>query len=167
MKSDKVMRRDIEEIKRLVGRYDEGETTVEEERELADFFCRASDTAAELEAEKQMFSRLQTMAEEIEASADFEQRLCDALDAEVKKNRKSFMPKPIKWAVAASVALVACVGTFLYFDLQRNPHEITDSRLACAKTEEALLTISEKLNKVDSEVNKINITLNKLMKDEK
>ena len=68
-----------------------------------------------------------------------------------------------KISVAACLLLMVFgVVTFLIFDKNNNPYEITDERLAYDKTKEALLLVSTKLTKVDVELNKMNYTLNKL-----
>ncbi len=50
----------IDEIKRLLNTYYNGNTSIEQEKLLCDFFATTTDIPAELESERQLFMALQS-----------------------------------------------------------------------------------------------------------
>ena len=159
------MNNEINEIRQLLNRYYEGDTTQEEESKLTDFFATSECVPEDLATEKVLFLNLQKVSGTILPSDDFEDRLLKAIEnrdcQETPMARERF-PQWRKMAVAACLLTMFGIGMFFLVEENRNSYEITDDKLAYAKTEEALLLVSEKLNKVDIELNKMNYTLNKL-----
>lgn len=165
------MKNKINEIRRLLNLYYEGETTQEEETQLIVFFEMSKNIPEDLDAEKAIFLNLQKVSESILPSNDFEDRLLKVIENRERHKMSSVWGRFHRWkkiSVAACLSLMVFgVVTYLIFDKNNNPYEITDERLAYDKTKEALLLVSTKLTKVDVELNKMNYTLNKLKNSDK
>ena len=159
------MHNDIGKIYALLARYYEGSTTESEEQELKLFFEQAEDVPEDMTVDKNLFMSLQKMNDAITPSADFEHRLLTTVCG-LEKSRKSRIRR-WSFSIAASVGLILSIGSYMLIKSNDNPYEIKDERLAYAKTEEALLLVSQKLNKVDAGLSKMNFTLNKLTTEKK
>ncbi len=123
---------DIEQIKSLLARFYEGQTTPEEERLLADFF-RREDVPRDLQQDKQLFLLLaqtydqempQDIAEEITAFVhNLEQTKIQPLILE-NKQRKGVIfrlktPPKMWYRVAATVAILLAIGGGMFMHQQR------------------------------------------------
>lgn len=158
-----------EEIKKLLDLYYDGKTTKSQEELLYDYFDSCN-VPEELSVEKELFIRLKECTQEIPYSKYMEERFDKAIDrlqsTEVAFRRK----KKIVWqaiGVAASMLMFGIVSVFVYRDITRNPYEVVDPQIAYAKTEEALLLVSEKLNKIDDKFAKADDILKKISKERK
>ena len=154
MKNVVRMKRDknIEQIKSLLARFYEGQTTPEEERLLADFF-RREDVPEDLQEDKQLFLLLaqtsdqempQDIAEEITAFVNnLGQTKIQPLITE-DKQRKGVIyrlktPPKMLYRVAATVAfLLAIGGGVLHHQRTYTPDPFRDT---CATPEEAAAQI--------------------------
>jgi hypothetical protein len=81
-----------EELKRLIEKYYNGESTEEEESALRDYF-RKGNIPEGYEAEKLIFSYYTESAELPEPSLDFEARILAGIDASDLKSRSPKMKK--------------------------------------------------------------------------
>lgn len=105
---------DIEEIKRLLDTYYEGNTSIEQEKLLCDFFATTTDIPAELESERQMFMALQSATKtDIDIPADLEQSLIahiDNLERQETQNRRKWIKPFSIISVAASIIILIAIG---------------------------------------------------------
>lgn len=134
MKNVVRMKRDknIEQIKSLLARFYEGQTTPEEERLLADFF-RREDVPEDLQEDKQLFLLLaltsdqempQDIAEEITAFVNkLGQTKIQPLIPEDKQRKGVIFrlktPPKMWYRVAATVAILLAIGGGMFMHQQR------------------------------------------------
>ncbi len=154
MKNVVRMKRDknIEQIKSLLARFYEGQTTPEEERLLADFF-RREDVPEDLQEDKQLFQLLaqtsdqempQDIAEEITAFVNnLGQTKIQPLIPEDKQRKGVIFrlktPPKMLYRVAATVAILLAIGGgVLHHQRTYAPDPFRDT---CATPEEAAAQI--------------------------
>lgn len=104
----------IDKIKRLLNTYYDGNTSIEQEKLLCDFFATTTDIPAELETEQQLFMALQSATKiDIDIPADLEQSLIAHIDnlerQETQNHRKWIKPFSII-SVAASIIILIAIG---------------------------------------------------------
>ena len=155
MKNVVRMKRDknIEQIKSLLARFYEGQTTPEEERLLADFF-RREDVPEDLQEDKQLFLLLaqasdqempQDIAEEITAFVNnLGQTKKKPILSEMKHHKgiiyRLKTPPKMWYRVAATVAILFAIGGGMF--VHQQPTLATDPfRDTCATPEEAAAQI--------------------------
>jgi hypothetical protein len=133
-----------EELKRLVGKYYNGESTEEEESALRKFF-KSGNIPAGYEAEKEIFSYYTDSEEIPEPSHDFEVRIMAAIDAKERKNgiRKLLLP-----ILSAAAGLLILGGSYFFFISRTETSDtFSDPDIAYAETMKILREVSMKLNK--------------------
>ena len=146
----------IEQIKSLLARFYEGQTTPEEERLLADFF-RREDVPEDLQEDKQLFLLLaQTSDQEMpqDIAEEMPQDIAEGITAFVNnlgqpkiqplipedKQRKGVIfrlktPPKIWYRVAATVAILLAIGGGVFFHQQT--YTTDPFRDTCSTPEEA------------------------------
>lgn len=150
MKNVVRMKRDknIEQIKSLLARFYEGQTTPEEERLLADFF-RREDVPEDLQEDKQLFLLLaqtsdqempQDIAEEITAFVNnLGQTKKKPILSEVKHHKgiiyRLKTPPKMWYRLAATVAILFAIGGGVFFHQQT--YTTDPFRDTCSTPEEA------------------------------
>ena len=135
---------DIEEIKKLLEAYYAGNTSIEQEKLLCDFFATATDSPCELESDRQLFVALRSMTEEpIDVPADLEAKLISHIDnlerAEAKKDIKWVKPFSII-SVAASVIVIF----ILVFNFLSHDEDVFNSNNTIAEVEKDEIVIQNK-----------------------
>ena len=142
----------IEQIKSLLARFYEGQTTPEEERLLADFF-RREDVPEDLQHDKQLFLLLvqasdqempQDIAEEITAFVNnLGQTKIQPLIPEDKQRKGVIFrlktPPKMWYRVAATVAILFAIGGGVFFHQQT--YTTDPFRDTCSTPEEAAAQI--------------------------
>jgi hypothetical protein len=135
-----------EELKRLIKKYYNGESTEQEERTLRDYFGK--DNIPEgYEAEKVIFSYYTSSAEVTEPSADFEARILAGIDVPERESRSLKMRKYLLPILSAAAGLLIMAGSYFFFThraVQRDT--FTDPELAYAETMKILREVSSQLN---------------------
>lgn len=105
---------DIDEIKRLLDAYYEGNTSIEQEKLLCDFFATATDLPAEFEPDRELFATLQAAIEtDIDIPSDLEQRLIshiDNLEANETDSRKKWIKSFAAISAAASIVILFVIA---------------------------------------------------------
>jgi hypothetical protein len=150
MKNVVRMKRDknIEQIKSLIARFYEGQTTPEEERLLADFF-RCEDVPEDLQQDKQLFLLLaqtsdqempQDIAEEITAFVNNLGKSDIQPLTHVSQQRKGVIyrlktPPKMWYRVAATVAILLAIGGGVFF--HQRTYTTDPFRDTCSTPEEA------------------------------
>jgi hypothetical protein len=135
-----------EEIKQLLDKYYNGETTSEEELLLKKFFSQQN-IPEELRDEKSIFSFYMKAGALPKPSADFDKRILSALDMVDNislsfKRRKIF---GIITGVAAGMLILA--GTYFFLIRKSEPRDtFTDPEIAYAETMKILYDVSSRLN---------------------
>ena len=155
------------EIKALLTRYYDGQTSVAEEKLLCDYF--ASDSVdGSLDAEKAFFCAMNGLAKSPSANdlpsiEVLESSLARQIDA-WNKVEKNFGRKTrrinLRWmaGVAAGILLLVGIGLYVGQSQEEPQYALTDTydnpEDAYAETQRALALFSERLNKGLNQVNK-------------
>ena len=138
---------DIRRIHSLLDRYYGGETSAEENRELLSLLDR-DDLPAELHADREMARHLATLL----PPDEFEKRLSEKIDSMAALSEEQPAAHcqswtKAWWSVAASVAILVCIGIGLISrPTKQQSMEMTPEE-AYAQTEMALQTFADVLNK--------------------
>jgi hypothetical protein len=135
-----------EELRRLVEKYYNGESTEEEENTLKEFF-RMNSVPEGYEAEKEIFSYYNGPEDIPEPSIDFEARIMAGIDASVRvtgtqKARRNFISV---MSVAAGLILLAG-SYFLFVKRSETADTFSDPKIAYAETIKILRDVSFQLN---------------------
>jgi hypothetical protein len=135
-----------EEIKRLLEKYYEGDTTSEEELLLKKFF-NMNNVPPDLRSDQDIFRFYMQMAVIPEPSADFETNIISAIDSEDKelrgfKRRRLFVTLS---GIAAAMLIIA--GSYFFFTTRSEPRDtFSDPEVAYAETMKILFQVSARLN---------------------
>lgn len=147
-----------DDIKALLELYFEGQTTLQQEQALSNYFLTESNLPSEFAPYKAIFG---AFAEAKEVST--------TMQPKVVKPQRSW---PILWGVAASLSAAACLalGVFVWVTEPQNQSadlvcyvdgiEITDSDMVRAEAERILASAAADVNQAMAQIEKINI-LNK------
>ena len=137
-----------EEIKHLLQKYFDGDTTLEEEISLKNFFS-GGDIPEELNVEKEIFKYFILSAEIPEPSADFEEKIFSAIGSDdgntVQSGRRRRLYMTLTGAAAGLLILAA---SYFFFTGGPEPRDTySDPELAYAETMKILIDVSARLNK--------------------
>ena len=155
------MHMDTRQIKILLEKYFEGQTTLEEEQALTDYFTGETNVP-ELLPYRQQFVLLNSLREQDPVIPDFEDRLIRMIDSQHEEKQYSMRPRSFyRLAVAASIAILIGITGYLIMNnlWHREQDTYEDARLAYAEAQKTLLYVSQKMNqgiKPLSAVSKIN-----------
>ena len=135
-----------EELKDLLEKYYNGESTLEEERLLRDYF-RGENIYEGFEADREIFGFYSASPDMSEPSMDLEERIIKKINGAGKTGGKAVMRRIyiISTGIAAAVMLIAA----LYFFIMKTaePEDtFSDPALAYAETIKILNEISAKFN---------------------
>ncbi len=132
-----------EELKRLIHKYYNGESTEEEENALRVFF-RKHDIPRGYEAEKVIFGYYDGSETIPEPSHDFEARILAAIDA---SERKSSLRRYIIPLISVAAGILILAGTWFFFTGRSETNDTyTDPQLAYMETIKILHDVSSQLN---------------------
>ncbi len=133
-------------LKYLINRYFEGLTSIEEEKRLKEYF--SGDVSPEYFALKKQFDLIRLSKNQIYESSRLESSILSAIDALEHENQPAPKIKrlTISYIAAASIALIIALSIF-WPGRQKNQDTFTDPKLAYIETQNALLLISNKMNK--------------------
>jgi hypothetical protein len=135
-----------EEIKRLLERYYNGESTGEEERLLKEFFSQ-TDIPEDLDDEKEIFRYYVQSAGIPEPSSDFESRIISALDSIDRNSLRLKQRRIYRILTGIAAGLLILIGSYFLFINRSGPHDtFSDPELAYAETMKILYNVSVRLN---------------------
>jgi hypothetical protein len=139
---------EYQEIEEILNRYLEGESTLEEETMLKEYFSQA-DLPEEHREMKELF---QYFAEENNDTAphfDVSAELNSLVENEWKKETRNRFRRVVAWAGSAAAVLVFSFGIFQYMNKPDTVIKDTykDPKLAYAETKRALLMVSRTMNR--------------------
>jgi hypothetical protein len=135
-----------EELKRLIEKYYNGESTEEEESILKDYF-RKNNIPEGYEAEKLIFSYYAESAELPEPSIDFEARILAGIDASEIKRGSQKIKKYLLPLLSAAAGLFILAGSYFFFTNRAESGDtFTDPEIAYAETIKILRDVSTQLN---------------------
>ncbi len=134
------------EIKRLLERYYNAETSEEEEIELRNFFNQ-KDVPVDLGDEREIFNYYDQLSGVQEPSADFEKRIMESIGHEVLKDGRSGYRKILFTYAGIAAGLVILAGTYFFFARESEPTDtFSDPEIAYAETMKILHDVSIRLN---------------------
>lgn len=133
------------ELKRLIEKYYNGESTEEEERTLRDFFGK-NNIPKGYEAEKIIFSYYTDSAGVPEPSIGFEERILAGIDASEKNRGLRQIKKYLLPVLSVAAGLLILVGSYFLIKRSESTDTFTDPQIAYAETIKILRDISTQLN---------------------
>jgi len=134
-----------EELKRLIEKYYNGNTTGEEELLLRRYFSKEN-THPGFETEKAIFVYTAAPVEIPEPSPDFESRIMAGIDASENNSRKRTGRFVIPYMSAAAVLVILIASYFFIINRGRSLDTYSDPKIAYAETMKILYDVSAKLN---------------------
>jgi hypothetical protein len=136
-----------EELKRLIGKYYNGESTEEEERALREIFAKGNIPEG-YETEKIIFSYYTEAAEAPAPSIDFEARILAGIDASERNRGIGQIRKYLVPVLGVAAGLLILVGSYFFFTKRQIPSDtFTDPQIAYAETIKILRDVSSQLNR--------------------
>lgn len=159
------MTKKIYELKQLLSLYYGGLSTPDNEKRMIDLFGEIGDQLpADLIVERDVMTALSSAKNQIEIPSGMDKRLSLLVDKLERQESRRFIGR--RWitlaGVAASLAILVTIITFIVKNSSPNPHEITDPQTAFNETERALMMVSESLNRTDAVINEAGTTLSKI-----
>jgi hypothetical protein len=135
-----------EEIKRLLEKYYEGETTSGEELLLKKFFSM-DNVPQDLRSDQEIFRYYMHVAEMPEPSADFEKKIISAI-ANEDKNAVRFKRRRLYITLSGiAAAMLILAGSYYFFTNRSEPRDTySDPEIAYAETMKILYQVSARLN---------------------
>lgn len=160
---------DIIYIKQLLERFYNGDSTLEEENTLRDFFSQHSDIPQEFEADKILFDNIQATKTLFDNSIYMPAELPYEIEARIDAEAEKSICKPFwNWqklaiAVAVCVCIIALLTPIMKLDNNNNPELYSDPEYSniyipqseeatIVETSRALMLISSKLNQGSTQV---------------
>lgn len=135
-----------EEIKRLLEKYYEGETTSEEELLLKKFFSM-DNVPQDLRSDQEIFRYYMQAAEIPEPSADFEKKIISAIDSEDKNSGRFKRKRVFVTLSGIAAAMIILTGSYFFFTNRSVPRDTySDPEVAYAETMKILQQVSVRLN---------------------
>ena len=136
-----------EEIKKLLERYYNAESTEEEELILARYF-REEDIPADLLDDKEIFGYYSDSADIPEPSSDFKEKIITALDESEQAYRPVTRRKLYISLAGIAAGLLILTGSYFFFIHKAEPIDtFSDPEIAYAETMKILYDVSARLNR--------------------
>jgi hypothetical protein len=139
---------EYQKIEEILNRYLEGESTLEEETLLKEYFSQAG-LPAEHREMKELFLFLTEANLEAAPPFDVSAELNSLVENEWKKETRNRFRRVMAWAGSAAAVLVLTFGIFQYMNKPEAVIKDTykDPKLAYAETKRALLMVSRTMNR--------------------
>jgi len=136
-----------ERLKQLLEKYYSGDTSLDEERELRDYFS-ANDIYQGYETEKDILSGYSKSEKTPVPSPGFEQRILMAVDDLEERQVKRILRKRFLPLLSAAATLLLLISSYFLYVYKAEPKDtFSDPQLAYAETVKILNEISLKLNR--------------------
>lgn len=136
-----------EEIKRLLEKYYNAETTEDEELCLYEFFLENNNVPQELLDDKEIFNCIARLSEIPEPSPDFERRIISAIDSDHSFNKKVKRRRLYLTVSGIAAGLLILAGSYFFLNNNRPRDTFSDPEIAYAETMKILYSVSVRLNK--------------------
>jgi hypothetical protein len=141
---------EINQIRQLLAKYSEGNTTLKEEKVLQAYFTEEREIDMDLLSWRHQFVVIKAGREYNFDITGLETKILSTIDGQISqaepKNRKIYFYRML---IAASVAIMIGISGVIFYQLQKNNNKdtFTDPQLAYNETQRALLYVSQKMNK--------------------
>jgi len=152
-----------EKIEQLLEKFYAGETSLEEEQQLASYFEK-SEVAPELEIAAKQFKYYKFSKDDKALDDKFLNKVFENLESGREESPK-VVSLNYYWATGVAASLIVCFSIYYqFYDMDRGSRTMAssgmintydDPQLAYQETKNALLMISSKLNKGTKELQKI------------
>jgi hypothetical protein len=139
---------DIKEIQVLLEKYFEGETTLEEDQALLDYFS-GENIDSKLRPWQQQFLLLKSGREPLVFDPEFESRLAGLIEAQEEVPQHEHRSRWIsRLAVAATIAVLIGISGVIVLNKEWHKEKDTfsDPQLAYAEAQKTLMYVSQKMN---------------------
>lgn len=139
---------DLKRIELLLQRFYNGESTIDEEKELKDFFI-TNDVPRHLWAEQEMFTYFHTVSKNKIPDQELESKIMNAVEGAEQEAVKRFAGrKKILYIVSSAAAVVAIliVSYFAFIFSPSMQDTYNNPEIAYLQAKETLLYVSAKLN---------------------
>ncbi len=137
---------DSQRIKTLLDKYYQGDTTLEEEKLLKEYFIQNNPLDFDI-ADKYLVDYF--LASKIQIPVDLNEQLDSLIENEWENETKLRFSTILKWAGSVAAVLIIALG-ILYYEKKDNPVVLADSyqnpQEAYEETKKVLLFISNKMN---------------------
>jgi hypothetical protein len=135
------------ELNRLIEKYYNGDSTVEEELALRELF-QSDDAPDGYDAEKAIFGYYSSQGKIPEPSYDFESRIMAGIDAAGSELKPQITRKHILPYLSAAATVLILFGSWFFFIHSSETEDtFTDPAIAYAETMKILLNVSAKMNR--------------------
>jgi hypothetical protein len=136
-----------EELKRLIEKYYNGESTEQEEIVLRDYFVK-NNIPRGYEAEKVIFGYYAESSEIPEPSIDLEARILAGIDASERNKNSLRIRKYLIPVLSTAAGVLILAGSYFFFiNRAESQDTYTDPKLAYAETMRILRDVSSQLNR--------------------
>lgn len=150
---------DLQQIEKLLQKYYNGETSLEEEGVLRTFFA-SRDVPDHLEAEKEMFSYYYSQSRDEASNPGLEEKILDAIRIEGSRYRMQPVKKRLYLFTSVASGFLILLGSYFLitskngigFSLKKYEDTYESPELAYLETKKTLLLISEKFNRGTKEL---------------
>lgn len=144
-----------DEVKKLLEKYYEGDSSVDEELILKEFFSR-NEVPEELEAEKDIFCCFLQLSGMPLPSGGFTDRIISAVDDEDILFKRSDRRKIFRIVTGIAASLLIIAGSYLYFNYRSEQADTySDPELAYNEAMRILVDVSVRLNRGTMELRKV------------
>lgn len=144
-----------DEVKKLLEKYYEGDSSVDEELILKEFFSR-NEVPEELEAEKDIFCCFLQLSGMPLPSGGFTDRIISAVDDEDILFKRSDRRKIFRIVTGIAASLLIIAGSYLFFNYRsEQPDTYSDPELAYNEAMRILVDVSVRLNRGTMELRKV------------
>ncbi|MBA7554713.1 hypothetical protein ES705_47344 [subsurface metagenome] len=150
---------DLQKIEKLLQKYYNGETSLEEEEVLRTFFA-SRDVPDHLEAEKEMFTYYYGPFKDEAPNPGLEEKILDAIRIEGSRYRMQPVKKRLYLFTSVAAGFLILLGSYflitgkngIEFSLKKYEDTYESPELAYLETKKTLLLISEKFNRGTKEL---------------
>ena len=139
---------ELKKIERLLAKYYDGNSSIEEEVILKAFF--EQETIPDyLKADKEMFLYYMRGKEEEEYSVDLEKNILEAIENEQSResSKERYFPKYLYWVSSVAASILIVLSVYFYQKSPSLEDTYNSPELAYQETKKVLYYVSSKLNK--------------------
>jgi hypothetical protein len=141
---------ELNEIKKLLEKYYEGSTSLEEENQLKKYF-QNNEVPDELQADRELFAYVQKESSAFAISVGLEEKLAGWVDSQEQKEgkyrRMFFYLKIASIAAGIAIMIISYIAIDRFNSKKLANDTYKDPQLAYAEVKRTLLYISEQLNR--------------------
>jgi hypothetical protein len=142
------------EISKLLGKYYEGETSLEEEDILREYFA-AENVPEEFAPEKKIFRHYSRSIKIPQPSDDLEKRIISALDSEEAKGRLFRLSRRELISYSSIAGLLLLAGSYFLLSRSNQPGDtFSNPELAYTETVKILYEVSSQMNHGTAQLSK-------------